>query len=144
MAAGHQHHLEFGGSPVGTEFPGKLHFDLIDRIPHIAVSHEFDEESARMVRYVLVATVGPERPFYHRYPWVVLDLRMISDWQPGAGEFIAALRERLRRIDGELFLVATTEIPVSREVPTFETVDEAVASAKAARARRRAAMLSGT
>src|SRR5688500_5334962 len=114
MASGHehQHRLEYGGSPVGTEIPGKLRFNLIDRIPHIEVSHTFDEETARMVRYALVATVGPERPFYHRYLWVVLDVRMISDWVQGSAQFVVALRDRLRRLGGELFLVVTDSTPV--------------------------------
>lgn len=142
MAAGHQHHLEFGGSPVTTEFDGSLQFQQIDRIPVISVSHDFTELTARQVRYALVATVGPERPFYHRYQYVVLDVRMIGEWQPGAGQFVDALRERMKSLGGELFVVATTEIPVSASVPKFETVEEAAAAAKQMRAERRAAALS--
>jgi hypothetical protein len=141
MAAGHQHHLEYGGSPVGTEFDGSLHFKLIDRIPVIAVSHEFSEKTARQIRYELVSTVGPERPFYHRWQYVVLDVRMISEWLPGAGEFVAALRSRLVKIGGELFIVATEQIPVSAEIPRSETVEGAAAAAKELRAERRAASL---
>jgi len=95
MASGEQHHLEFGGSPVTTEFPGKLQFRRVDRLPVISLSHRFDEETAREVRYQLVATVGPERPFYHRYLYVVLDVRMVDPWAPGSGEFVAALRDRM-------------------------------------------------
>jgi hypothetical protein len=141
MAAGHQHHLEFGGSPVGTEFDGSLQFQAIDRIPVIAVSHDFTEQTARQIRYALVATVGPERPFYHRHYYVVLDVRMINDWLPGGGQFVDALRARMQQIGGELFIVTTTEIPVSASVPKYETVDEAVAAAKQMRAERRAAAL---
>ncbi len=143
MAAGHekQHHLEFGGSHVTTEFDGKLQFRLVNRIPHISVSHDFSELTARQVRYALVATVGPERPFYHRYQYVVLDVRMINEWLPGSGEFVGALRERMQKLGGDLFLVATQPVPVPGGVPTFPTADEAIAAAKQMRAERRAAAL---
>jgi len=141
MAAGNQHHLEYGGSHVGTEFDGKLQFRLLDRIPHISVSHEFSELAARQVRYALVATVGAERPFYHRYQYVILDVRMITEWLPGSVEFVAALRQRLQKLGGELFLVHTGEVFIPGEVPTFATVDEALAAAKQMRAERRAAAL---
>ena len=142
MAAGHeQHRLEFGGSHVGTEFSGSLQFRLVDRIPVISVSHDFTEETARAIRYHLVATVGPERPFYHRYFYVVLDVRMISRWAPGSGEFVGALRERMQQLGGELFLVATAEVPVPAGVPIHATPEEAVAAAKQLRAERRAAAL---
>ena len=36
-----QHVLEFGGSPVSTEFAGRLKFELSHRIPVIAVSRQF-------------------------------------------------------------------------------------------------------
>jgi hypothetical protein len=133
--------MEFGGSPVTTEFDGRLQFRLIDRIPHISVSHEFTDRTARQIRYALVATVGPERPYYHRWTFVVLDVRMISDWLPGAGEFVGALRERLVKLGGELFVVATKPIPVPANVPVYATVEEAVAAAKELRAERRAASL---
>src|SRR4051812_4619191 len=111
--AGHekQHALEFGGSPVSTEFPGQLQFALADRIPILVLSQTFDEEAARAVRYSLVATVGPERPFYHRYPDVVLDVRMVTSWAEGAGSFVNQLRERLKKLGGDLFVVATDQIP---------------------------------
>ena len=141
MAHAHQHRLEFGGSPVGTEFDGSLQFQLIDRIPHISVSQEFSETTARQIRYALVATVGPERPYYHRYHYVILDLRMITEWLPGGGEFVAALRERMRNIGGELFLVTTRPVPVPGETPTFDTVDAAAEAARAMRAERRLASL---
>jgi len=143
MAGGHaqQHRLEFGGSPVATEFPGLLNFDLIDRIPHISVSHQFTEETARAIRYVLVATVGPERPFYHRYLYVVLDVRMIGEWLPGGAEFVAALRERMTKLGGELFLVGDEGVPVTAAVPRFTTVEDAITAAKKMRAERRAAIL---
>ncbi len=141
MAAGHQHHLEFGGSPVGTEFDGSLQFRLVDRIPVISVSQDFTEKTARQVRYALVATVGPERPYYHRWYYVVLDVRMIGEWEPGTGDFVNALRERMQRIGGELFLVHTVPVPVSAGIPAFETAEDAVVAAKALRAERRAASL---
>lgn len=138
---GNQHFLEFGGSPVGTEFDGSLQFRLVDRIPVISVSQDFTEKTARQVRYELVATVGPERPFYHRHYYVVLDVRMIGEWKAGSGEFVGALRERMKKLGGDLFLVATTKVPVPGSVPTFETSDEAIAAAKKLRADNRAAML---
>lgn len=141
MAADKQHQMEFGGSHVTSEFDGKLQFRVVDRIPHISVSHEFSELTARQIRYALVATVGPERPFYHRYQYVVLDTRMITEWLAGSGEFVGALRGRLQKLGGELFLVDTRDVPVTGGVPKFDTVDEAVAAAKRMRAERRAASL---
>ncbi len=137
----YQHTLEYGGSPVGTEFDGSLQFRLVDRIPHISVSNEFSATTARQIRYCLVATVGPERPFYHRYLYVVLDVRMITEWLPGSAEFVVALRDRMRRIGGELFLVADREIPVPQEIPRYPTPEEAIAAARELRAERRAAAL---
>ena len=66
---------------------------------------------------------------------------MIGRWMPGSGDFVNALRQRMERIGGELFLVATTEIPVSSAIPTFETVEEALVAAKALRKERREASL---
>jgi hypothetical protein len=143
MAEAHarQHQLEFGGSPVGTEFDGSLQFRLVDRVPHISVSHEFTEKTARQIRYALVATVGPERPYYHRHFYVVLDVRMISEWAEGAGGFVGALRDRMQRIGGELFLVTELPAPVPGDIPTYPTADEAIRAAKELRAERRAAAL---
>jgi hypothetical protein len=145
MAVGHekQHQLEFGGSPVSTEFPGQLQFSLADRIPVLVLSQTFDEEAARAVRYSLVATVGPERPYYHRYPDVVLDVRMVTGWAEGAGGFVNALSERLRKLSGQLFVVATEQIPVAADVKVLESVQEAVDAAKAVRAERRRSALQG-
>lgn len=144
MAEGHhhQHHLEYGGSPVGTEFDGSLQFRLVDRIPHIAVSHDFTAQTARQVRYALIATVGPERPYYHRWHYVVLDVRMIGGWEEGSGDFVGALHQRMNKIGGELFLVTTDgAIPVPKDVPRYETAEEAIVAAKRLRAERRAASL---
>jgi len=126
---------------VGTEFDGSLRFELVDRIPNLLVSSDFSEKTARQIRYALVATVGPERPFYHRYPWVVLDVRMVGEWLPGSGEFVGALQERLRSLNGELYLVTTRPVPVADTVPRFATREEATAAAKDARAQRRAQLL---
>jgi len=136
-----QHTLEFGGSPVGTEFDGSLQFQLVDRIPWISVSQEFSEATARQIRYALVATVGPERPFYHRYYYVVLDVRMISRWLPGAAEFVNALRDRMQRLGGELVLVATDRIPVSDAIPLRDSPEAALEHARHLRAEKRLAML---
>lgn len=141
MASGEQHHLEFGGSPVTTEFPGKLQFRRVDRIPVISLSHTFDEETAREVRYALVATVGPERPFYHRYLYVVLDVRMVGRWAEKSGEFVAALRDRMRNLGGELFVVAEEKIPVPGDTRIYPTPQEAISAAKELRAEQRAAAL---
>lgn len=142
MAAGHQHHLEFGGSHVTTEFDGSLQFSAVDRIPCLSVSNTFSPKTARQIRYLLVSTVGPERPFYHRYQYVVLDVRMISTWESGSGEFVTQLRDRLKNLGGELFLVATTTVPVSNSIPKFATMEEAVEAAKKLRADRRRASIS--
>jgi hypothetical protein len=141
MAAGEQHHLEFGGSPVTTEFPGRLQFQSIDRIPVVSVSHRFDEETARQIRYELVSTVGAERPFYHRYLFVVLDVRMVTAWLAGSTEFVSALQQRMHRIGGELFLVTRPDSPVDAGIPAFPTIEEAAAAAKQKRADRRLSQL---
>ena len=139
MAVGHekQHQLEYGGSPVSTEFPGQLQFRLVDRIPVLDLSQDFDEEAARAIRYSLVATVGPERPYYHRYYDVVLDVRMVTHWHPSAGQFVADLRTRMKKLGGDLFVVATEPTPVPGELLVFETAEEAVAAARTQRAERR-------
>jgi hypothetical protein len=142
MAAGHQHHLEFGGSHVTTEFDGSLQFRAVDRIPYLSVSQTFTPKTARQIRYLLVSTVGPERPFYHRYQYVILDVRMIGAWEPGSGDFVNALRDRLTNLGGELFLVATTSVPVNASLPKFTTADAAIAAAKELRANRRRAAIS--
>ncbi len=142
MASGSQHHLEYGGSEVSTEFPGRLRYRTIDRIPVIEISHTFDEETARAIRYQLVASVGPERPFYHRHRYVVLDVRMVSGWKPGGGEFVLALQKRMREIQGDLYLVATQPIPVDSVVERYTSIEEAAAAAKEDRAQRRRRMLS--
>ncbi len=143
--AGHgsQHTLEFGGSRVGSEFDGSLQFRLVDRIPWISVSHEFTEQTARQVRYALVGTVGPERPFYHRYLFVVLDVRMISAWHPGAAEFVNALRDRMQRLGGELIVVTTDQVPIANTVPIRDTPEDAIAHAKHLRAEKRSRLLQG-
>jgi hypothetical protein len=142
MAESHERHaLEFGGSPVGTEFYGSLGFQQIDRVPVYTVSQDFSAETARQIRYGLVATWGPERPFYHRYQWVVLDLRMVDGWEPGAPEFVAQLRDRLRELGGDLVLVAYDTSALAGDYLTAETVQEAVDLVKQRRAAAREAAL---
>jgi hypothetical protein len=140
MAVGHekQHKLEYGGSDVTTEFPGQLQFRLVDRIPVLVLSHQFDEEAARAVRYSLVATVGPERPYYHRYRYVVLDVRMVSEWLPGSGKFVKALADRIKSLGGDLYVISTVPLPDEAVgVQRFETAEDAVAAAKKLRAENR-------
>ncbi len=145
MASHQQHRLEFGGSAVGTEFDGALQFQLLDRIPLITVSQDFTEKTARQIRYALVATVGPERPFYHRHLFVVLDVRMIGKWQSGAGGFVAALAERMNRIGGSLFVVTTDPLPQEAQgVPTFDSPDAGLEAARTARREKRSALLQTT
>lgn len=144
MATGHQlrHAVEFGGSPVGTEFDGSLSFQSIDRVPIFTVSQDFTAHTARQLRYGLVATWGPERPFYQRYPWVVLDLRMVTGWQEGAPAFVAQLGDLLRRErGGDLVLVAYDTSNLPGEYLAAGTVDEAVALVKERREAARLAVL---
>jgi hypothetical protein len=128
MAEGHaqRHQVEFGGSPVGTEFDGKIAFKLIDRIPILTTSHEFTAHTARQIRYALVATWGPERPFYQRYQWLVLDIRMVTGWEPGAPAFAVQLRDRLRQFGGDLVLVAHDTSSLPGDFTSAETVEAAV------------------
>jgi hypothetical protein len=156
MAEGHaqRHQVEFGGSPVSTEFDGRLGFDLIDRIPVFTLSHDFSEHAARQIRYALVSTWGPERPFYQRYEWVVIDIRMVTGWAEGAGRFLTQLRDRLRQIGGrfrapdgaelwggDLVLVAYDTSMLPGEFLTGDTVAAAVALVNERRAAARAAVL---
>ena len=136
-----QHGIEFGGSPVSHEFPGRLKFDLQARLPVIAVSGPFDDDAARGIRYLLIATWGPERPFYQRYPYVVLDLRMVSEFAEGAGAFLGQLRDRLRALDGDLFIAAREATPLSGEARLFATADEAWEAAREQRREDRAVAL---
>ncbi len=141
MAAGEQHHLEFGGSPVTTEFPGRLRYQAVDRIPILELSYTFDEEAARAIRYELVSSVGPERPFYHRHRFVVLDVRMVSSWKQDAAPFVTALRDRLLSIHGDLYVVANTDTPLQAGVTRYGSIEAAVDAAKTARRERRASLI---
>ncbi|MBI3909595.1 MAG: hypothetical protein HY320_01515 [Armatimonadetes bacterium] len=157
MAHASQHLLEFGGSPVGTEFDGSLSFQRVDRIPLLRVSQLFTPHTARQIRYCLVATVGAERPFYHRYPYVALDVRMVQGWEEGTPEFVRSLRERLRELGGELALVVPPKPaansagegtalepdrgPLAPEIPAFTHPEDALAYLKELRRERRAAAI---
>jgi hypothetical protein len=143
MAEGHaqRHQVEFGGSPVGTEFDGKLAFKLVDRVPIFTTSHEFTAHTARQIRYALVSTWGPERPFYQRYQWVAIDVRMVTGWEPGAPGFLAQLRDRLRQLGGDLVLVAYDTSALPGEFATAETVEAAVEQVHQRRDAARALML---
>jgi len=128
MAEGHaqRHQVEIGGSPVSTEFDGKLSFKLLDRVPVFTASHDFTAHTARQIRYALVSTWGPERPFYQRYQWVILDIRMVTGWEPGAPGFVAQLRDRLGSLGGDLVLVAYDTSTLEGEYRTAESVEAAV------------------
>lgn len=142
MSAGQQHALEFGGSPVGTEFDGSLSFRQIDRIPIFTLSAAFTPHAARQIRYGLVSTWGPERPFYQRYQWVVIDVRMVTAWQEGSSRFVEQLRDRLRELGGELVLVSDQgHLPPGMTV--VGTVDAAVEWVSEARKSARSAALHG-
>jgi len=145
MAEGHaqRHQVEFGGSPVGTEFDGKLAFKLIDRVPALTASYEFTAHTARQIRYALVSTWGPERPFYQRYQWVILDVRMVTGWEPGAPGFVAQLRDRLRQLGGDLVLVAYDTAMLPGEFRTADTIEAAVELVHQLRDAERAKMIGG-
>ena len=117
----------FGAEPYfSREFDGKLAFKQVDRIPILTASHDFTAHTARQIRYALVATWGPERPFYQRYEWIILDIRMVTGWEPGAPAFVAQLRDRLRQLEGDLVLVAYDTSSLPGEFTTAETVEAAV------------------
>ncbi len=138
----HAHRLEYGGSPVGTEFDGSLSFKQIDRIPIFTASQTFTAQTARQIRYGLVSTWGPERPFYQRYQWVILDARMCTGWEPDGVRFTAQLRDRLRELGGDLMLVAYDTTMLEGEYLVAETLEDAVTRVKDLRAAARAAALS--
>ena len=80
---------------------------------------------------------GPERPFYQRYQWVILDVRMTDRWEEGAAGFVGQLRDRLRQLGGNLVLVAYDTSMLPGEYPVAETVEQAVAMVKEERDRLR-------
>jgi hypothetical protein len=108
-----------------------------DRIPILVTAHHFNAWTARQIRYALVATWGPERPFYQRYQWVILDVRMTDRWEEGAPQFVAQLRDRLQQLGGDLVLVAYDTSMLPGEYRAAETVEDAVAMVKEERDRLR-------
>jgi hypothetical protein len=74
----------------------------------------------------------------------VLDLRMVTQWADGAGGFVAALRDRMRNIGGELYVVSESPIPAPGDTRVYPTPDAAIAAAKELRAEHRTRALRGS
>lgn len=136
MAHEAQHQVEFGGSPVAEEFDGTIAFKLVDRIPVITVSHTFWAHTARQFRYLMSSSLSSEKPFHHQYNWAIADLRMVSDYRDDTPDFLAGVRDALRRLGGDLVVVTYQPEALPRDLKTFETVDEAVSAVKEGRRRR--------
>jgi hypothetical protein len=131
-----QHMLEFGGSKVEEEFDGTIAFRLVDRIPVITVSHTFWAKTARQFRYFMSSTLAPEKPFHLQYNWAIVDLRMVSEYRDDSPQFLAEMRDVLRRLGGDLIAVTYHPDALPGDFRTFETVEEAVAAVKEARRRK--------
>jgi hypothetical protein len=138
--SGPQHALEFGGSHVGRDFDGTINFRLHGDVPVITVSYTFGATTARQFRYLMGATLSPQEYHFHqRYQYLVVDLRAVTGWIDDTPEFVAETRETMRRLGGELYLVAYDAPALLGSFPTFETVDEALAAVNADREQKRAA-----
>jgi hypothetical protein len=131
-----QHLIEFGGSKVDEEFDGTISFRLVDRVPIITVSHTFWAHTARQFRYLMDGSLGAEKPFHYQYNWAVADLRMVSEYRDDTPLFLAGVRDALRRLRGDLYVVTYQPELLPGDLNTFETVEEAIAAVKEARARR--------
>jgi hypothetical protein len=136
MAHDTQHAIEFGGSPVDQEFDGTISFRLVDRIPVITISHTFWGHTARQFRYLMNGSLDVEKPFHQQYNWAIADLRMVSDYRDDTPQFLAEVRDSLRRLRGDLMVVTYQAEALPGGFNTFETVDEAVAAVKEARKRK--------
>jgi hypothetical protein len=130
-----QHQVEFGGSPVAEEFDGTISFRLVDRIPVITISHTFWAHTARQFRYFMMGSLEGEKPFHQLYNWGIADLRMVSEYRDEVLDFLAGMRDELRRLRGDLVVVTYQPEILPAGFKAFETVDEAVAAVKEARRR---------
>jgi hypothetical protein len=130
-----QHQVEFGGSPVAEEFDGTISFRLVDRIPVITISHSFWAHTARQFRYLMMGSREGEKPFHQLYDWAIADLRMVSEYRDDVLDFLAGMRDELRRLRGDLVVVTYQPEILPAGFKAFETVDEAVAAVKEARRR---------
>ena len=131
-----QHLIEFGGSKVDEEFDGTISFRLVDRIPIITVSHTFWAHTARQFRYLMDGSLGAEKPFHYQYDWAVADLRMVSEYRDDTPLFLVGVRDALRRLRGDLYVVTYQPERLPSDLRTFESVEEAIAAVKEARKRR--------
>src|SRR5262245_33087743 len=104
--AAREHELEFGGSEVRGGFDGTRRSRLRDAVPILTVSYTFDETTARQFPYLMGATLGPQEYHFHqRYQYLVVDLRPVTAWRGEAPAFMGEVREAMRRMGGDLFLV---------------------------------------
>jgi hypothetical protein len=131
-----QHELEFGGSEVKEDFDGTISFDLRDAIPVLTIAYRFDDTTARQFRYLMGATLGPQEYHFHqRYQYLIVDLRAVTAWRGEAPAFMGTVRDALRRMGGDLFLVTYDASMLPGEFHVYETVDEALEAVKATRQR---------
>jgi hypothetical protein len=131
-----QHELEFGGSEVKEDFDGTINFSLRDAIPVITVSYTFNDTTARQFRYLMGATLAPQEYHFHqRYQFLVVDLRPVTGWRGEAPAFMGEVRDALRRLGGDLFVVTYEAAKLPGEFLVYETVDEALDAVKATRQR---------
>lgn len=134
-----QHELEFGGSPVHEDIDGTISFRLVDALPIITVSYRFDDTVARQFRYLMGATLGPQEYHFHqRHQYLIVDVRAVTRWQGEAPRLMGEVRDQMRRLGGELYVVTYDASMLPGEFTVYETVDEALEAAKAAREAARA------
>jgi hypothetical protein len=131
-----QHELEFGGSEVKEDFDGTISFRLRDAIPVLTVSYTFNDTTARQFRYLMGATLGPQEYHFHQqYQYLIVDLRAVTAWRGEAPAFMGEVREAMRRLGGDLFLVTYDASMLPGEFHVYETVDGALEAVKAVRQR---------
>lgn len=129
-----QHELEFGGSEVKEDFDGTINFSLRDAIPIITISYTFNDTTARQFRYLMGATLAPQEYHFHqRYDNLVVDLRPVTGWRGEAVAFLGEVRDALRRLGGDLYLVTYDASMLPGEFRLYESVDEALDAVRAAR-----------
>jgi hypothetical protein len=130
MSEEQQHSLEFGGSPIKSDFDGTIAYRLLNRVPVITVSYTFSALTARQFRYLMLGTFERESPFYQRHKDCILDVRAVNAWRDDAAQFLITARDTFRGLGGDLYVVTYDTAPLPPGLATFEGVDEALQAAK--------------
>jgi hypothetical protein len=131
MSEQQQHLLEFGGSPVGEDFDGTIAFRLVNRVPVVTASYTFGALTARQFRYFMMGSFERESPFHQRYKDCILDVRAVTGWRDDAAQFLTTARDTFRQLGGDLYVVTYDTSPLPAGLELFESVEDAMAAAKA-------------